>query len=232
MIRASFIILIVVTCAICQQENNVDVSVWDSTLQVDWSKGIVFPIGGSGQVNGAFCTVTYRIAGQKSLIQLGLRVQNRTGVGAVPLTQNVYNADTGVFGEAAALWNIDLHVDSGTEFLGKEFGVPDIEMVNMRGSEWDALFRFDIDPSPDKTNYIDIYFDEFYANATNAPFIGLIQDSVPPTSPPYEINPRVDGDYNFMFVLLNKGEQIASVTILCRTRGGGIVDWVIQKIWS
>ena len=88
----------------------VEVSVWDSGLAVDPPAGI-FPIDGSGQINGEFTTA------QRYGIEIGLRAQKRfEGTLAATPDANgkvgIYEAPAGI-GELPdlATWNFDWHVN-------------------------------------------------------------------------------------------------------------------------
>lgn len=86
-----------------------DASVWDSAVAPDPTAGI-FPIGGSGQVNGEF------VLAERNGIQVGLRAQERFE-GTIPVTADdggkvgIYQADTGFSSGTRATWNYDWHVD-------------------------------------------------------------------------------------------------------------------------
>jgi hypothetical protein len=86
----------------------VDASIWDSSVATDVPAGI-FPIGGSGQLNGEFTTA------ERYGIQIGLRAQERF---QGPLTATTgQSPDVGVYEATAnatagpAAWNYDWHVD-------------------------------------------------------------------------------------------------------------------------
>jgi len=83
-----------------------DVSVWDSSIEQDEENGI-YPIGGSGQVNGEFTTA------ERNGIQIGLRAQKRFE-GTIEANGNrvgVYESETGFSSGTRAVWNYDWHVD-------------------------------------------------------------------------------------------------------------------------
>lgn len=88
-------------------EVGVDASVWDSNVQTDPVSGI-FPIGGSGQVNGEFTIGT--VQG----VEIGLRAQQRFE-GTIEANGNRvggYESLTSPGGPGdAGVWNYDWHID-------------------------------------------------------------------------------------------------------------------------
>lgn len=89
------------------------VSVWDSSVPTDPLNGI-FPIGGSGQVNGDF--VVTSVNG----VEIGLRAERRFTQHIDPLPnvkqghKGIYIADAGTSDALGrATWNFDLHLDLG-----------------------------------------------------------------------------------------------------------------------
>jgi PEP-CTERM motif len=88
-----------------------NVSVWDSTVASDPANGI-FPIGGSGQVNGGFIidTVNDRPIPDAS-VQVGIRAQKRFFGPVLPRTGNVFEAELGESSPGRATWNYDIHID-------------------------------------------------------------------------------------------------------------------------
>ena len=85
-----------------------DASVWDSSVAPNPTTGI-FPVGGSGQLNGQFVIV------QRDGIEIGLRATDRTDglLTATGEKKGIYLAatgyDTGTIDRAE--WNYDWHVD-------------------------------------------------------------------------------------------------------------------------
>jgi hypothetical protein len=87
---------------------NGDVNEWSSSTVPDPGAGI-YPIGGSGQVNGGFVVTT-----GSDGAQIGLRAELR-GIGLLPQTNNgvsaTYFAPAGTSGGNLALWNFDVDID-------------------------------------------------------------------------------------------------------------------------
>jgi|GEM_PF-1830255 len=107
-----------------------DVSVWDSTKLVPADFGLsapatVFPVGGSGQVNGNFQITDFMLPGGGDA-QIGIRAQRRFSPVPWPRTGSTYFADPGTSsGGNNALWNFDVHIDLGTTQLrGSGGGAP------------------------------------------------------------------------------------------------------------
>jgi hypothetical protein len=87
----------------------VDASTWTSDLPQAPDEGL-FPVGGSGQLNGEFTTA------ERYGIQIGLRAQERfAGPLEVTSSQNgkmgIYRSETGFSSGTRATWNYDWHVD-------------------------------------------------------------------------------------------------------------------------
>lgn len=107
-----------------------DVSVWDSSKLIPADFGLVapatvFPVGGSGQVNGNFQITDFTLPGGGAA-QIGIRAQRRFSPVPWPMTGSTYFVDPGASsGGNNALWNFDVHIDLGTEQLrGLGGGVP------------------------------------------------------------------------------------------------------------
>ncbi len=107
-----------------------DVSVWDSSLSTPADFGLsapatVFPVGGSGQVNGNFQITDFTLPGGGAA-QIGIRAQRRFSPVPWPRTGSTYFADPGTSsGGNNALWNFDVHIDLGTTQLrGPTPGTP------------------------------------------------------------------------------------------------------------
>ena len=87
-----------------------DASVWDSAVPVT---ATLFPIGGSGQLNGEFILDTVDLGG--SVLQVGIRAQERFVGPSLTRVGNVYFATPGTSGGGSgATWNYDIHIDFGT----------------------------------------------------------------------------------------------------------------------
>lgn len=83
-----------------------DASIWDSDLAADPGAGI-YPIGGSGQLNGEFTVA------ERNGIQIGMRIQERFQ-GPYEASGNrigIYESETGFSSGTRAVWNYDWHVD-------------------------------------------------------------------------------------------------------------------------
>lgn len=114
---AAITILLVPQTVSANQDTNTDVSVWDSTVSFDLSSGII-PIGGSGQVPGAFTVDTFEK--KDTAIQVGLRAQER-GIGTLEPIDNVYFAPMGMdpSNPTRASWNFDWSLDFGTSDIAQ-----------------------------------------------------------------------------------------------------------------
>ncbi len=119
-------LVIALTPQIMAQEENTDVSVWDSSVLTDFFAGI-FPIGGSGQIAGNFAVDTYDK--KDTVIQVGLRAQDRF-IGPIEPIGNVYFAATGESTPGLATWNFDWSLDFGTSFLEAQLG-EDLTTLNL-----------------------------------------------------------------------------------------------------
>jgi hypothetical protein len=87
---------------------NADVKEWSSSTPADPTNGI-YPIGGSGEINGGFVVSTGSDGSQ-----IGIRGFLR-GVGQLPQTNDgvtaTYSAHTGTSGNNLSLWNFDVDID-------------------------------------------------------------------------------------------------------------------------
>jgi hypothetical protein len=108
------------------QEENTDVSVWDSSVPTNFFTGI-FPIGGSGQIAGNFVVDTYDE--KDTAIQVGLRSQDRF-FGPIEPIGNVYFASPGESAPGLAKWNFDWSIDAGTTYLETQLG-KDLTTLNL-----------------------------------------------------------------------------------------------------
>ena len=106
---AGLLTLVVAAPSAAQEQSRFGVlaSEWDSaTVAVPF---VIVPIGGGGQVNGAFVT------GERYGVQVGIRAQERFVGPTLPVTRSkqtgVYQASTGFSTGVNATWNYDLHID-------------------------------------------------------------------------------------------------------------------------
>ncbi len=84
------------------------VSVWSSdTVEVFPT---IFPIGGSGQVNGNFTVA------EAEGVQIGLRANRRFSGDPLHVEGSTYFIETGESGPGLTLWNYDIHIDFGSQF--------------------------------------------------------------------------------------------------------------------
>ena len=136
-----------------------DASVWDSDVPVPAPPGpddTIFPIGGSGQVDGEFILDTVELG--PSALQIGLRAQERF-VGPVwPRAGTAFFAESGSPGaDGRASWNYEIHLDFGTTDTDTTLPGRSLESqllrslapLNMR--DFTVEFLFDTDPSPATT---------------------------------------------------------------------------------
>lgn len=121
-----------------------DASVWDSTVSADGPNGI-FPIGGSGQINGAFVIDEFIGSAQDSAIQLGLRAQERFVGPSWPTAGTEFFVQAGESTPGLAKWNFDMHIDFGTTFLGSDLGLG-LTPLDMR--DFEVTLESDTDPGP------------------------------------------------------------------------------------
>jgi len=124
---AAITILLVPQAVSANQDIHNDVSVWDSDVPIDVLTGI-YPIGGSGQIDGHFVVDT--TTKKDTAIQVALRAQDRF-VGPIESMKNIYLASPGESDPGLATWNFDWSVDMGSEFLENQLG-KDLTSQNLR----------------------------------------------------------------------------------------------------
>ena len=163
----------------------VDASVWDSAVMEDAVAGI-FPVGGSGQLNGEFTTA------ERDGVQIGLRATDRVDglLLASGKKKGLYVAktgfDTGTTNRAE--WNYDIHVDlrdSGTT-LGDY-------TLTLTQTFAPSLY--------DQTGPLDLTFGGFFPDHTV-----LYQQSWNPVFGNDTFDPTVEGTYNLKLTLKPKGK--------------------------
>ena len=124
-----------------------DVSIWDSSVV---GSATLFPIGGSGQVNGNFVVDTNATAG----VQTGIRASRRFS--DIPLENNgsTYIIEVGESGPGLALWNFDFHLDlSDGLSLGDVDVILDIDFNPAAGNTNFFSFDFSTDTRPAPTTF-------------------------------------------------------------------------------
>ena len=133
-------------------------SIWDSSILPDSDIGI-YPVGGSGQLNGEFIIDTYD--GGNSAIEVGLRAQERfEGPNYVPIG-NQYFVPVGTSDEQGrAIWNYDWHLDFGTSYLETKLGA---SLVPLNMTDYTVIFELDTDPSS-ATSFTQTDLNSFGAN--------------------------------------------------------------------
>lgn len=168
-------------------------STWTSDLAQDPSQGL-FPIGGSGQLNGEFSTA------ERYGIEIGLRAQERFG-GPLEATPNpngkmgIYQAETGFSTGTRATWNYDWHVDlRNAKGVAAGTTLADYDL-NLETDMFSSLFG-----SPDPA---DLTF-----GFTNPDFVApnavLFQESFNPDFGNSEFDPQVEDTYHLSLVLTPK----------------------------
>lgn len=168
----------------------VDASTWTSDLPQDPNEGL-FPIGGSGQVNGEFTTA------QRYGIQIGLRAQERF-LGPLGATPNhngktgIYQADTGFSTGTRATWNYDWHVDlRNARGVAAGTTLADYSLT-LETDMFSSLFGF---PVPADLTF---GFDDPNFVAPNAV---LFQESFNPDFGNSEFDPQLEDTYHLSLVL-------------------------------
>ncbi|MEO1368613.1 MAG: DUF11 domain-containing protein, partial [Acidobacteriota bacterium] len=131
-----------------------DASVWDSAVPqpIDPGTATVFPIGGSGQVNGEFILDNVDLG--DSALQVGLRVQERFIGPVFPRAGTAFFAESGSpNADGRATWNYEIHLDFGTSDADTTIVGSSLESqllrtltaLNMR--DYTVEFLFDTDPT-------------------------------------------------------------------------------------
>ena len=168
----------------------VDASVWDSGVLLDLSAGI-FPIRGSGQINGEFTTA------ERYGIEIGLRAQERF-LGTLPAAPNgngkigIYEASTGSSDDLGrATWNYDWHVDlRNAQGVAAGMTLADYDLT-LETDMFTAQFRFPV--------LIDLTFGGFIPGN-----VVLYQASLNPVFGATDFAPMVVSTYNLRLVLTPK----------------------------
>jgi len=188
-----------------KKAKNADVSVWDSSVPVDFVAGI-FPITGAGQIAGNFAVDTKDK--KDTTIQVGLRAQERF-VGPIEPIGDIYIVPTGESPAGFPLWNFDFSIDSGTAFLETQLG-KDLTTSNLE----DFTVILEIKDAEKNKQTLDFDLGGAFANPAG-PII-LVQNSwnigfgfitIPVDSEAYKISLTVSDD---------KGKKVAKskITVL------------------
>ena len=192
-----------------KKAKNTDVSVWDSSVSIDASKGI-FPVGGAGQIAGNFAVDTKDK--KDTAIQVGLRAQERLTGPIVPIG-DVYIVPTGATTSPdRRAWNFDFSIDSGTTFLETQLG-KDLTTLNLED------FTVILEIKDAEKNKFTLDFDLGGVSANPAGPIILVQQSwniafgfitIPVDSEVYKISVTVSEDDG------KKGKKVAKskITVL------------------
>lgn len=165
-------------------------STWTSDLAQDPAQGL-FPIGGSGQLNGEFSTA------ERYGIEIGLRAQERFG-GPLEATPNlngkigIYQAETGFSTGTRATWNYDWHVDlRNARGVAAGTTLADYDL-NLETDMFSSLFG-----SPDPADLTFGFTDPNFV----APNAVLFQESFNPDFGNSEFDPQVEDTYHLTLVL-------------------------------
>jgi len=177
---ALLVLVFVCVCLFAKQIDNLPVSVFSSKVQEDKSKGI-YPIGGSGQINGHFCTDTY--VDKDIGIQVGLRVEKRYKGPVYTLIERSYYAEVGVDKNNFPLWDLDFHLDAGTAYLATQQN--DSIMTPHNALEHEVTLSFDLDPSSG-IKWKNETLNDYYQG-----LLILGQNALPMNFSPFFINPNV-----------------------------------------
>jgi len=121
-----------------------DVSVFDSSVPPEAGPPLIVPVGGSGITNGNFAVDTFSGGGVD--VQVGLRAIERF-VDGLNNAGPVYFAPAGQSPPGEALWNFELHVDTGTTALTGGTPPPLGDATANTFSDFAIIFEIDTDPS-------------------------------------------------------------------------------------
>lgn len=186
---------------------NASASVWDSALAGDGST--LFPIGGSGQVNGAFTLCNHPGA------QIGLRVSERFVGPITPERSDFAESYTGTYMAPAgdsggdALWNVEFHLDMGYAY--QDGGAAPESLADAS-----VMVSYDCDP---------------LVGVVNGPSYTIPEGEIPPTTlvllqgsenPSFafvcgsSFDPNADGSYEISAAILdpNSGTVLAQTDIV------------------
>ncbi len=120
------------------------VSVFDSSVLPEAGPPLIVPVGGSGISNGNFAVDTFSGGGVD--VQVGLRAIERF-VGGLDNAGPVYFAPAGQSPPGEALWNFELHVDTGTTALTGGTPPPFGDPAANTFSDFAIIFEIDTDPT-------------------------------------------------------------------------------------
>ncbi|MEM8995833.1 MAG: hypothetical protein AAGF23_13685, partial [Acidobacteriota bacterium] len=202
-----------------------DASVWDSAVPqpIDPSTATVFPIGGSGQVNGEFILETVDLG--DSALQVGLRAQERFIGPVLPRAGTAFFAESGSpNADGRATWNYEIHLDFGTS--DDDTTVPGSSLesqllrtltaLNMR--DYTVEFLFDTDPTT-ASQFTVTDLNEFLEMGGVGPDVLLFQTSQNPDFGVFGGGGAFDADLEGTYELRLRvsdpeGEAIADVGLL------------------
>lgn len=175
---AALLTLLVAAPSAAQEQSRFGVlaSEWDSaTVAVPF---VIFPVGGSGQVNGEFVT------GERYGVQVAVRIQERFVGPTLPVARwkqtGVYQATTG-YSDALlrATWNYDLHIDlRNAQGVAAEKTLGDYTLVldsDIGTSFFGCTFPCDLSALLPTT--VQLYQTSLNPKFGNAPFDPLAEDS-------------------------------------------------------
>lgn len=176
-----------------------DVSIWDSSVAENGTT--LFPIGGSGQVNGNFVVDTNATAG----VQTGIRASRRFSPIPLENSGSTYFIEVGESGPGLALWNFDFHLDLGAGFPNS----PSPSTGSL--GDFDVILDIDFNPAAGNANFfsIDLNTDTALPSTTllvqgsqnlGFDFWRLISD---PNIFPFD--PFTAGEYFFSLTVREKG---------------------------
>ncbi|MEM6793893.1 MAG: hypothetical protein AAF725_07905 [Acidobacteriota bacterium] len=202
-----------------------EASVWDSDVPQPAPpepEDVLFPIGGSGQVNGAFILETVEIGG--SALQVGLRAQERFIGPVLPRAGTAFFAESGSpNADGRASWNYEIHLDFGTSdadttLPGKSLEsqlLKPLEPLNMR--DFTVEFQLDTDPSA-ATSFVTTDLNESLDLGGAGPEIRLLQFSLNPDFDVFGGGGAFDADLEGLYdvrlrVSDDQGETVAEASI-------------------